>query len=43
MGAGTLDLYEVYLNGNTSDKKIYINTYEKGKVICPKGFSIKKD
>lgn len=42
MGAGTLDLYEIYLNEKTSNKKIYINTFEKGKVICPKGFSIKK-
>jgi hypothetical protein len=42
MGAGTLDLYEVYFNGIVSDKKIYINTFEKGNVICPKGFSIKK-
>jgi hypothetical protein len=42
MGAGTLDLYEVYFNGNASDKKIYINTFEKGNVMCPKGFSIKK-
>lgn len=42
MGAGTLDLYEIYLNEKTSNKKIYINTFEKGKVMCPKGFSIKK-
>lgn len=42
MGAGTLDIYEIFLDGKTSNKKIYINTYEKGKVICPKGFSIKK-
>ena len=42
MGAGTLELYEIYLDGMTSNKKIYINTFEKGKVICPKGFSIKK-
>ena len=42
MGAGTLDLYEIYLDGKTSNKKIYINTFEKGKVICPKGFLIKK-
>lgn len=42
MGAGTLDLYEIYLDGNASNMKIYINTFEKGKVICPKGFSIKK-
>ncbi|MES2863141.1 MAG: 2-dehydro-3-deoxyphosphooctonate aldolase [Bacteroidota bacterium] len=42
MGAGTLDLYEIYFDGVTSNKKIYINTFEKGQVICPKGFSIKK-
>lgn len=42
MGAGTLDLYEIYLEGTTSTKKIYINTFEKGKVLCLKGFSIKK-
>ena len=42
MGAGTLDLYEIYLNDKSSNKKVYINTFEKGKVICPKGFSIKK-
>ncbi len=42
MGAGTLDLYEIYLDDKASNKKIYINTFEKGKVMCPKGFSIKK-
>ena len=42
MGAGTLDLYEIYFDGKTSNKKIYINTFEKGKVLCPKGFSLKK-
>jgi len=42
MGAGTLDIYNVIFEG--SDKKIvlYINIYERGKVLCPKGFSIKK-
>lgn len=42
MGAGTLDIYEIFLDGKSSNKKIYINTFEKGKIICPKGFSIKK-
>ncbi len=42
MGAGTLDLYEIYLDEKASNKKVYINTFEKGKVMCPKGFSIKK-
>ena len=42
MGAGTLDIYNVMLEG--SDKRIvlYINIYERSKVVCPKGFSIKK-
>lgn len=42
MGAGTLEIYQVIFEG--SDKKIllYINIYEKGKVLCPKGFLIKK-
>jgi len=42
MGAGTLDLYEVTFEG--SDKKIilYVNIYERGNVLCPKGFKIKK-
>jgi hypothetical protein len=42
MGAGTLVLYEIYLDGTPSNKKIYVNTFEKGKIMCPKGFSIKK-
>ena len=42
MGAGTLVLYEIYLDGKTSNKKIYINIFEKGKIMCPKGFLIKK-
>lgn len=42
MGAGTLDLYEIYFNEQPTNKKIYINTFEKGKVMCPKGFGIKK-
>jgi hypothetical protein len=42
LGAGTLDLYEIYFDEIAANKKIYINTFEKGKIICPKGFSIKK-
>lgn len=42
MGAGTLELYEIYLDGKPSNKKIYVNTFEKGKIMCPKGFLIKK-
>jgi len=42
MGAGTLDLYEVSFEGISETKKIYIDTYERGKVMCPKGFTTKK-
>lgn len=42
MGAGTLEVYEVTLEGNDSKTLLYINIYEKGKVVCPKGFTIKK-
>ncbi len=42
MGAGTLDLYEVSFEGISETKKIYIDTYERGEIKCPKGFAIKK-
>jgi hypothetical protein len=42
MGAGTLEVYEVTLEGNDSKTLLYINIYEKGKVLCPKGLKIKK-
>lgn len=42
MGAGLLDIYEVTWEGLTIPKKIYINLYEKGKIMAPQGFGIKK-
>jgi len=42
MGAGTLDIYEVKIENSNKKILLYINIYEKGKVLCPKGFSIKK-
>jgi hypothetical protein len=42
MGAGTLDIYQVTFEGSDKKRLLYINIYEKGKVLCPKGFSIKK-
>ncbi|HYD91794.1 MAG TPA: 2-dehydro-3-deoxyphosphooctonate aldolase, partial [Flavobacterium sp.] len=42
MGAGLLDIYEVTWDGLATPKRIYINLYEKGHVIAPKGFGIKK-
>lgn len=42
MGVGTLDIYNVLIEGSNKPMVLYINIYEKSKVLCPKGFSIKK-
>lgn len=42
MGAGSLDLYEITFEGSNKKAQLYLNVYEKGKVLCPVGFSIKK-
>ncbi len=42
VGAGTLDLYEITLEGSDTKINLYLNIYEKGKVVCPKGLKIKK-
>jgi len=42
VGAGTLDIYQISIEGTDKKVILYINIYEKGKVLCPKGFSIKK-
>ncbi|MCO6148687.1 2-dehydro-3-deoxyphosphooctonate aldolase [Flavobacterium sp. NRK1] len=42
MGAGILDIYEVTWEGLATPKRIYINLYEKGKVIAPHGFGIRQ-
>ncbi len=42
MGAGTLDIYEVTFEDSNKKMILYINVFEKGKVLCPKGFAIKK-
>ncbi len=41
MGAGSLDIYEITFEGNPKKIRLYINVFEKGKVLCPVGFSIK--
>lgn len=41
MGVGTLVVYEIITEGNPDIKTLYFNVFEKGKIICPKGFSIK--
>lgn len=42
MGAGIIDIYEVTWDGLKTPHRIYINLYEKGKVMAPKGFGIRK-
>jgi hypothetical protein len=42
MGAGTLGIYEVTFEGSNKKTTLYFNIYEKGKILCPKGFTIKK-
>ena len=42
MGAGTIGIYEIILEGSTKKFTMYFNTFEKGKIVCPKGFKIKK-
>lgn len=42
IGAGTLEVYEVSIEGNEKKLQLYLNIYEKGKVLCPKGLQIKK-
>lgn len=43
MGAGTLSIYEVTFEGSSKKIMLYFNIYEKGKIVCPKGFAIKKN
>lgn len=42
IGAGTLSIHEVTLEGSTKKIALYFNIYEKGQVLCPKGLKIKK-
>jgi hypothetical protein len=42
MGAGTIGVYEVIIEGTAKKLTMYFNTFEKGKILCPKGLSIKK-
>jgi hypothetical protein len=43
MGAGTLGIYEVTFQETNKKILLYFNSYEKGKVLCPNGFSIKNN
>jgi len=41
IGAGSLDVYKITFEGNPKIIQLYINLFERGKVLCPVGFSIK--
>ena len=42
MGAGFLDIYEITWEGQKTAIKLYLNIYEKGTLMVPLGFSLKK-
>ena len=42
VGVGTLEIYEVWIDGKTDKWLLYINLTDKGDVLCPKGFLPKK-
>ena len=41
MGAGTIGVYEITFEESQKKITLYFNTFEKGKIVCPKGFKIK--
>ncbi|HEU4495944.1 MAG TPA: 2-dehydro-3-deoxyphosphooctonate aldolase [Flavobacterium sp.] len=42
MGAGLLDIYEITYPGLKKPIRLYFNIYEKGWLLVPKGFGLKK-
>ncbi len=42
MGAGLLNVYEISFEGIDKKINLYFNIYDKGKILCPNGFIIKK-
>lgn len=43
MGAGFLDIYEIKWEGQKNAIKLYMNIYEKGALLVPVGFTLKKE
>jgi hypothetical protein len=41
-GAGLLDVYEIYWEGQDKPIKLYLNIYEKGILMVPVGLTLKK-
>lgn len=42
MGAGLIDIYEIYWKGQEKPVRLYFNIYEKGYLYIPVGFTPKK-
>ncbi|MBC7524142.1 MAG: 2-dehydro-3-deoxyphosphooctonate aldolase [Flavobacterium sp.] len=42
MGGGILDIYEISFEGKEKKVLLYVNIFDKGKILCPKGFKLKK-
>jgi hypothetical protein len=42
IGGGLLELYEVTWQGQNKPIHLYLNNFEKGQLLAPKGFTIKK-
>lgn len=42
MGAGFLDVYQITWEGNKNPVRLYFNIYEKGALLVPVGFALKK-
>ena len=43
MGAGFLDIFEIKWEGQKNTVKLYMNIYEKGELLVPLGFTLKKE
>ncbi len=43
MGAGLLDLYEVRWVGQKRPVRLYVNIYEKGRLMVPVGLTLRKN
>lgn len=42
VGGGILDIYEVTFMGTNKKAILYLNIFDKGKIECPKGFTLIK-
>lgn len=42
VGAGFLDVYQITWDGNKKPLRLYFNIYEKGALLVPMGFTLKK-